>query len=139
MPKRLPPEPSLNGSRVGETVLMQRAVARRLLLTYRRKHVVIHADHHRHKHDGIIKEVEFNSRNYQLQNTYWDRLAPKVVMRRRLRNQQQVFKVMPELNNQRRSPPFARSSRETFPQNPNTNQHHQRVTVMQNFRLDQPR
>ena len=107
MPKRLAAEPSLNGSRVGETVLMQRTVARRLLLAYRRKHVVVHADHHRHKHDGIIEKVEFNSRNYQLQNAYRNGLAPKIVMHGRLRDEQQVFKVMPELNNQRSGPPLA--------------------------------
>src|SRR3984957_8031238 len=138
-PKRLAAEPSLNGSRVGETVLMQRAVARRLLLTYRRKHVVVHADHHRHKHDGIIEKVEFNARNYQLQNAHRNGLAPKIVMHGRLRDEQQVFKVMPELNNQRSGPPLARSSRKPFTQNPNANKHHQRITVMQSFRLDQPR
>src|ERR1700693_295759 len=76
-PRRRAP---LNGSRVGEIVLMQRAVARRLLLTHRWKHVVVHADHHRHKHYGVIEKVEFNPGNYQLQNTYRDRLSPKNVM-----------------------------------------------------------
>src|ERR1700686_5328499 len=139
MPKRLAAEPSLNGSRVDETVLMQRTVARRLLLTYRRKHVVVHADHHWHKHDRVIEKVEFNTRNYQLQNAYRDRLAPKIVMHCRLRDQQQVFKVMPELNNQRSSPPLAGSSGEAFSQHPDADQHHQRITVMQNFRLNEPR
>jgi hypothetical protein len=64
LPTRLAAELSLDGSRVDETMLMQRTVARRLLFTYRRKHVVIHADHHRHKNDGIIEKVEFNARNY---------------------------------------------------------------------------
>ncbi len=100
-PKRLAAEPSLNGSRVDETMLMQRAVARRLLFTDRRKHVVVHADHHRHKHNRVIEKVEFNAWNYQLQNAYRDGLAPKIVMHGRLRDEQQVFKVMPELNNQR--------------------------------------
>src|ERR1700730_4998443 len=86
-PARRGAEPSLNGSCVGETVLVQRAIARRLLLTHRRKHVVVHADHHGNKHDGIIEKVEFNARNDQLQNTYRDRLSPKIVVQRRLRDQ----------------------------------------------------
>ena len=60
-------------------------------------------------------------------------------MQRRLRNQQQMLNVMPELNHQRDHPPRARSSAESLAQHPKPDQHEQRIAVVQHFGLDQPR
>src|SRR6185369_13235360 len=45
----------------------------------------------------------------------------------------------PELDDERDRPPLARSSRKTFSQCPNADEHHDRVTIMQHFRAHEPR
>src|SRR5829696_9547377 len=50
-----------------------------------------------------------------------------------------MLDVVPELNHERDSPPFARCSGKTFSQRPNPDEHHDRVTVVQHFGAHQPR
>src|SRR5689334_25076794 len=45
---------------------------------------------------------------------------------------------MPELDHEGDGPPFTRSSGEAFSQRPDSDQHHDRVTVVQHFRADEP-
>ena len=58
----------------------------------------------------------------------------------RLHLQQQVLEVMEELDRQRdRPPPPIRCAGESRPQQPEADQHHERVAVVQHLGLDQPR
>src|SRR6185369_12711227 len=50
-----------------------------------------------------------------------------------------MLDVMPELNYERDRPPLTRGPGEAFPQRPNTNEHNDRITVVQHFRADEPR
>src|SRR6185369_194082 len=50
-----------------------------------------------------------------------------------------MLDVMPELDHERDCPPLTRSSSEAFPQCPNSNEHHDRITVVQNFGAHEPR
>jgi len=106
------------------------------MLTFRRKHVVVHTDHHRDEHDRVVKEVQFDPREDQLQNAarYW--FSPKIVVKRGLPDQQKMLNVMPELNPERDHPPRVRNSGKALPEHPKTDQHHQGVAVVQGFGLD---
>src|SRR6185369_8735611 len=50
-----------------------------------------------------------------------------------------MLDVMPELDHERDRPPLARGPSEAFPQRPNSDKHHDRITVVQHFRADEPR
>src|ERR1700722_4606974 len=102
------------------------------------KHVVIHADDHRDKHDRVIKKMEFNPREEQLKYAARYRFTPKIVMDSRLPDKQKMFDMMPELYPERDHPPRIGNSREALPQHPNADQHHQGIAIMQRFCLDQP-
>src|SRR5579862_3529601 len=60
-------------------------------------------------------------------------------MNRGLRNQKQMLEVVPELDDECNRPPFASSAGKSLPQNPNANQHHQGIAIVQYFGLDEPR
>ena len=68
------------------------------LLTLWRKHVVIHADHHRDKDNRVIEQVQLHTREKQLQYAAWDRLVPEVVVSCGLINEQEVLNMVPELD-----------------------------------------
>lgn len=103
--------------------------------------MVVHGDHHRNEYDGVVEEMYFCAklRQQQLQETDWDRRAKPVVMSEGLPLQDRVFDVMPELDRESNGPPFPRRTRKTLSQHPNSNQHHDRIAVMQNLRADKPR
>ena len=63
----------------------------------------------------------------------------EIVMNRGLRNQEQVFNVMPELDIQSHRPPLERRASESFAQGPNSDQHDDGKAIVKSFRLDQPR
>src|SRR5262245_43589897 len=50
-----------------------------------------------------------------------------------------MLDVMPELNHERHSPPLPRCSGKTFSESPDSDQHHDRVSIMQHFRAYKPR
>src|SRR4051812_1433900 len=50
-----------------------------------------------------------------------------------------MLNVVPELDAERDGPPLAPLADEALAQRPQTDQHHQRVAVVQRFRADQPR
>src|SRR5579863_7324495 len=109
------------------------------LLARGREHVVIHADHHGDEHDRIIEKVQLNPREDQLQDAAGHRLAPEIVMKRGLPDQQKMFNVMPELNPKGNHPPGVRNSGKALAKHPQADQHHQGVAVVQSFGLNQPR
>ncbi len=96
-------------------------------------------DDHGDEHDGIVKKVEFDARKNELENADGHRLAPEIMVYGGLGDQQQVLDVMPELNDQCNRPPLASGTRKSFAQDPDSDQHHQRITIMEDFGLDQPR
>src|ERR1700746_3406018 len=55
-----------------------------------------------------------------------------------LADQQQMLNVMPELDHQSNGPPFPGGPGKSFSQNPDANQHDERIAIVQNFRVDQP-
>ena len=108
-------------------------------LCRRRKHVVVHRDHHRDEDDGVVEEVQLDARHPQLHDAGRHRPAEEVVAEQGLQLQQQVLEVVEELDPQRDRPPQAIVlPGESRPQQPEAGQHHERVAVMQRFRLDQP-
>src|SRR6185369_14388877 len=62
-----------------------------------------------------------------------------VVVRKRLPLQDRVFDVVPELNNQRDRPPLTRGSGKAFAEYPNSNEHYEGITVVQELSSDEPR
>jgi archaeosine synthase beta-subunit len=104
-----------------------------------REQVVVHSDHHRDEHDRIVEEMKLDTRQPQLQHARGHWTAEQVVARGRLNDQQQVLDVMPELDAERHRPPppiFHAGKPRT--EDPQPNQHHQRVGVVQHFGLHQP-
>lgn len=112
------------------------AVRRRF--TRWREHVIVHADHHRDEHDRVIEQVQFYTRENQLQEAYGHRGMKPILVSERLILQYSVLNVMPELNHQRNCPPCAGCSCEPLAQHPNSDQHDQRVGVVENFSLKHP-
>src|SRR5580692_12492496 len=104
-----------------------------------REDVVVHPNHHRNKHDGVIEKMQLHAREEELQYAHRHRSAAQIVMQYVLRDEQQMLNVMPELNHQRDRPPRARSSAESLAQHPEPNQHHQSIAIVQHFRFYQPR
>jgi len=104
-----------------------------------REHVVIHRDHHGDEHDRVVEEMKLDPRKKKLEDAARFRLMPEIVVRHRLPDQQEVLDVMPELDPERDHPPGMRDAGEPFSEYPETDQHDQRVTVVQNLSLDQPR
>src|ERR1700722_10100987 len=107
-------------------------------LILRRKHVVVHRNHHGNEDDRIVKKMQFDARENHLENAEWNRFAPKIVMSRGLPDQQKMLNVMPELNPESDHPPGMGNSSKSFAQEPKAGQHDQRITVMKGFRLDEP-
>src|ERR1700757_5408248 len=97
-------------------ILDPRAGAGRLFgFSLWRKHVVIHRDHHRNKHDRVVEEMKLNPRKHKLQHAARNRLAPEIMVKNeRLREQQQMLDVVPELDDQCHSPPLPAQPRESF-------------------------
>jgi len=110
-----------------------------LRFTRRRKHVIVHADHHGYENNRIVEQVQFDPREEKLEHAEGHRLSCQIVVQRGLPEQEQMLNVMPELNHQRDGPPGPRTSREAFAKDPQPNQHHNRIPVMQSFRFDEPR
>src|SRR5215217_1805933 len=50
-----------------------------------------------------------------------------------------MLDVMPELDHERDRPPLTRGPGEAFPQRPNSNKHHDRVTVVEHLGAHEPR
>jgi len=105
------------------------------------KQVVVHADHHRDKYDRVVEKMYLGAelREEQLQKTDRDRRVEPVVVRKRLPLQNRVFDVVPELNNQRDRPPLTRGSGKAFAEYPNSNEHYEGITVVQDLSSDEPR
>ena len=100
-------------------------------LSGRREQVVVHGDHHRDEHDGVVEEVQFDPRHPQLHEARGDRPPEQVVTQERLRLQQAVLDVVEELDPERGHPPeVIRFAGEAFPQGPEAHQHDQRVAVV---------
>src|SRR5262245_52118975 len=66
-----------------------------------RKHMVVHRNHHRDEHDGVVEEMQFDARHPVLDEAggYWP--TEEIVTADRLNLQQQVFEMVEELNAQR--------------------------------------
>src|SRR6476646_4637394 len=69
------------------------------------EHVVVHRNHHRDEHDGVVEQMELDARDPVLDEARRHRTAEKIVSGDRLNLQQQVLEVMEELNTQRNCPP----------------------------------
>src|ERR1700733_2012467 len=63
----------------------------------------------------------------------------QVVMEQRLTLKKSVLDVVPELDDQRHRPPFPGQAGESLAQYPDTDQHDERVAVVERFRTHQPR
>src|SRR5262245_52936114 len=96
-------------------------------LCLRRKHVVVHANHHWDEHDSVIEEMQFNPGKHQLKNAYRHCRTKEVVMNCCLGNQQCVLKMMPELNDQCYGPPLHGEPGEPLAEHQNPDQHHQGI------------
>jgi hypothetical protein len=103
-----------------------------------RKHMEVHSNRHGDKHDRIVEKMQFDARKHELQNAEGNWFAPKIVMRRRLEDQKEMFDVMPKLNPERRHPPGMGDSRKSFTENPQADQHHQCVAIVQGLGFDEP-
>src|SRR5258708_16279152 len=109
-----------------------------LLLVLRGEHVVVHRDDHGNEYDRIVEKMQFHPREDQLQNTARHWPAPEIVVRRGLRNQQEMFDVVPELDHQRHCPPGPRSPGKSLAQDPNTGEHDQSEALVQSLGFDYP-
>src|SRR5689334_11675473 len=63
-----------------------------------RKHVVVHRDHHRNEHDGVVEQMELDPRHPVLDKARRHRTTKEVMSSDRLNLQQQMFEMMEELN-----------------------------------------
>jgi hypothetical protein len=119
----------------------QRAATRRNLFALWWKQMVVHRDHHRNEHHRVVEEVNLHSklRKQRLQETHGHGRAKPEVMCQRLPLQNRVLDVMPELNHEGDSPPFTLGPRKSLPQRPDADEHHDRVSVVQHFRTNEPR
>src|SRR5580704_4400285 len=108
--------------------------AGRVSLSFGRKHVVIHRDHHRDEHDRVVEEMQLNPGENQLQDAARYRLTPEIMVSRSLPDQQKMLDVMPELNPKRNHPPGMRSSGKALAKNPEADQHHQGIAVVHSLR-----
>src|SRR5262245_44094784 len=104
-----------------------------------RKQVVVHRDHHRNEHDGVVEHVQLYARHPVLNETRWNRTTEKIVPGDRLRLQQRMFDMVKELDPERDRPPAPiELASKTGPKEPETDEHDQRIPVMQSLRRDQP-
>ena len=102
--------------------------------------MVVHPDHHWNENNRVVEEVQLDAWQPQLENAGGHGTAEQVMANRRLNDQQQVFDVMPELDAQRDRPPSAiLHARESRTEEPQSNQHHERVAVVQHFGFHEPR
>ena len=95
--------------------------------------MVVHCHHHRHEHYCVVEKVKLNTGNNQLQDAHGHRRPEQVVVQGSLPDQQGMFNVVPELNHERYRPPLLRCPGKPFTQNPNADQHDQRVAIVQGF------
>src|SRR6185437_8800417 len=109
------------------------------LLTRRREHVIVHADHHGNENNRVVEKMQFHAGEIQLQHAARYRLVPEVVMSGCLVDEQEVLNVMPELDHQSNRPPCERPAGKTFTEDPNSDQHYQSIAVVQGFGLNEPR
>src|SRR5215471_2767146 len=104
-----------------------------------RKQMVVHPDYHRDKDDRVVEQVELDAWNPELDQTGRNRPPEEVVTGRGLRDQQEVFDVVEELDRERsRPPPAVLDSGKSRAEDPQTREHDERVGVVQHFRLDEP-
>src|ERR1700722_17942447 len=87
------------------------------MLPLGRKHVVIHGDDHGDEHDRVIEKMEFNPGKDQLQYAARHRLAPKIMVRGGLPDQQKMLDVVPELDPESDHPPGMGDSGKAFAKN----------------------
>src|SRR5678815_2912440 len=103
--------------------------------------MVVHANDHRHEHNRVVEEMYLDAKlgKQQLQKTnrHW-RAEPRV-MCESLILQNCVLDVMPKLDHERDGPPPTRGAGKTFSQRPDTNEHHDRVTVVHQLGAHEPR
>ena len=70
--------------------------------------MVVHANDHGHKHDCVVEEMQFDSRDDLLHDAGRRRRSKQVVMEGGLPDQQQMLEVVPKLDEQSHRPPRAR-------------------------------
>src|SRR2546423_224003 len=87
-------------------------------LLYRWMHVVVHRDHHRGEHNGIVDEVQLDSGNPDLSDARRRRRAEQVMARERLIEEQAVLDVMPELDPESDHPPRVGAADKSSSQHP---------------------
>ena len=92
--------------------------------------MVIHSDNHGDENYSVVKQMQLDPRNNQLQDAGRHRRAKQVMVKSRLANEQQMLDMVPELYDQRDSPPFTRDADKAPAQHPDAHQHDQRVTIM---------
>ncbi len=102
------------------------------------EHVVVHGDHHRDEHQRVVDQVELDAGDPELRDARRHRPVEQVVPDDDLPLQQRVLDVVPELNDQGHVPPGPRGAGEPGPQQPDAEQHHHGVGVVEHLGLDQP-
>lgn len=100
--------------------------------------MVVHPDHHGDEDDCIVEKVKLDARKIELQDAARYGLAEQVVMKDILPNQQKMFDVVPELDDQCDRPPGACSACKPFQKNPDSDQHYQGIAIVKYLRLNQP-
>src|SRR5437667_3529915 len=103
-----------------------------------REQVVVHGNHHGNEDHAVVEHMKLYSWEDQLQNAGWHWRMEKVMVNDRLVLQQRMLDVMPELDIERYAPPLMGSSSESLTQYPDTDEHDQRVAIVQDFHLDRP-
>jgi hypothetical protein len=103
-----------------------------------RKGVAIHGNDHGNKDNRVVKEMEFDSGNNQLQDAGWYRGPKQIVVKSRLSDEEQMLNVVPKLNDKRDCPPFPGLADKAPSQHPNSYQHYERISIVQHLRIYQP-
>src|SRR5437016_13023569 len=88
-----------------------------------RENMVAHANDHRHKHDRVVEEMQFDSRDDLLHDAGRYRRSKQIVMKAGLPDQKKMLEVVPKLDEQGRPPPCPRPSHEALAQQPDSDQH----------------
>src|SRR5438067_13054487 len=88
-----------------------------------RENMVVHADDHGQKHDGVVEEMQFDSGDDLLHDAGGRWRSKQIVMKAGLPDQEKMLEVVPKLDDQGHHPPEARSSGKALAQQPNSNQH----------------
>jgi hypothetical protein len=119
---------------------MQRAAAPHpMRLGFAGEEVVIRRDDHRDKDDGVVEQMQLESREPELYDARRRGGPEQGAAREGLALEQCVLDVMPELDDERGEPPRPRSPHEARQQHPNAGQHDHGISVVQHLGVYEPR